>query len=146
MGGIIALEMVTELDYKCDKVIFIESNLKPAEEFYRNLMMENNMKIHGEEVINMIKGEAEFYNEKLKESLQNVFDYSDYVRKYTGELFGVYGDRGVREYTNRISDLCLDKDVSDKIKFSFVKDSCHMPMIENAEELSNIIKNILFKL
>jgi hypothetical protein len=28
-------------------------------------------------------------------------------------------------------------------EFYFVKDSCHMPMVENPKELSDIIKNIL---
>ena len=119
-----------------------ESNLKPAKEFYRNLMMEENMKKHGERVIKMIKDEGVYCNEELKKSLQEEFNYSDYVREYEGNIYGLYGDRGVENYKNRIYDLCLDKDVIEKINFLFIKNSCHMPMIENLRDLAEPLNKI----
>ena len=38
MGGIIALQLVTQHAFQCNRIILIESNLKPAKPFYRNLM------------------------------------------------------------------------------------------------------------
>lgn len=43
MGGLIALELVAKYEVKCNSIIFIESKLRPAKEFYRNLMLPANM-------------------------------------------------------------------------------------------------------
>jgi pimeloyl-ACP methyl ester carboxylesterase len=142
MGGIIALELASRYAFQSEKVILIESNLKPANPFYRNLMTEKNMEIFGEQIMAMIQSEAPFYGDALKRSLRENFDYTNLVRNYPGEVYGVYGDRGVEGYKARISDLCLEKDIENKIRFHFVKDSCHMPMVENPEMLAEIISNI----
>ena len=59
-----------------------------------------------------------------------------------GRVHGIYGDRGVENYESRISDLCLDEDVEQRIQFHFVKDACHMPMVENPEGLAAIVRQI----
>lgn len=143
MGGIIALELGAKFGFKCQKIIFIESNLKPAKKFYRNLMMPANMEMYGEQINTMIKGEALYYKESFKKTLQEDFDYTEYVVKAKSKIYGLYGDRGVKGYINRISDLCLDDDILEKIEFHFVENSCHMPMVENPKGLSKIIKEIL---
>ncbi|KPU44454.1 alpha/beta hydrolase family protein [Oxobacter pfennigii] len=143
MGGIIGLELVADFGLRCDKVVLVESNLKPAKNFYRNLMLPSNMEQYGKKIISMIKEEARYYNENLKKVLQEEFDYTDYIRKINSKIYGIYGDRGQRCYTNRISDLCIDDDIVAKIDFRFVEDSCHMPMIENHEALESIIESIL---
>lgn len=146
MGGIVALELVANFKLRCDKVIFIESNLKPAKIFYRNLMLPSNMEQYGEKIISMIKGESRYYSDSLKEALQDEFDYSDYIMKTTNsKVYGIYGDRGQKYYDNRICDLCLNENIVAKINFRFVEDSCHMPMIENHEALAHIIESILSK-
>lgn len=145
MGGIIGLELVVDFKLRCDKVIFIESNLKPAKNFYRNLMLPSNMERYGEKIISMIKGEAKYYSDSLKKKLQEEFDYTDYIRKINSKVYGIYGDRGERCYDNRINDLCLDDDIVAKIDFRFVEDCCHMPMVENHEALADIIASILSK-
>lgn len=143
MGGIIGLELVADFKLGCDKVILVESNLKPAKDFYRNLMLPSNMEKYGEKIISMIKGETRYYSDSLKKALQENFDYTDYIRKINSKVYGIYGDRGQKCYANRISDLCLDDDIAVKIDFRFVEDSCHMPMVENHKTLANIIESIL---
>jgi len=139
MGGIIAIELVSQYNFNCDKIVFIESNLRPANEFYRNLMMPSNMKLHGEKVIAMIKSEAPFYSEGLKASIQDDFDFTGLLDDLSCEVYGIYGDRGIENYDKRISDLCLDKKTEEKIRFRFVKNACHMPMIENPLDTAKIL-------
>ena len=142
MGGLIALELVTQFGVACEKVILVETNLKPAEKFYRNLMTPENMAKHGAQIIPMIKSEAPFYADKLKQALQDDFDYTDLVRKSTVEIHGIFGDRGEENYKDRIADLNLGKDIENNINFHFIKDSCHMPMVENPKELAAMLKDI----
>lgn len=143
MGGIIGLELIAKYEYKCDKVIFIESNLRPANVFYRNLMTNENMNLYGENILKMIRSEAQFYNENLKKSLQEEFDYTEYIKNISNNIYGIFGDRGVINYDKRIEDLCLDKVISQKIKFIFIENSCHMPMIENPQKLAKVMLNII---
>jgi pimeloyl-ACP methyl ester carboxylesterase len=142
MGGIIALELVAEFGVTCEKVILIETNLKPAEKFYRNLMTPENMRIHGKKIIPMIKTEAPYYADDLKHALQDDFNYTDLVRKSTVEIHGIYGDRGEGNYKNRIADLNLGKDIENNINFHFIKNACHMPMVENPKELAAVLREV----
>ncbi|MEW8995698.1 alpha/beta fold hydrolase [Clostridium sp.] len=143
MGGIIGLELIANYEYKFDKVIFIESNLRPANLFYRNLMTNENMNLYGENILKMISNEAPFYNDNLKKSLQEEFDYTEYIKSISSNIYGIYGDRGISNYAKRIEDLCLDKSISQKIKFIFIESSCHMPMIENPQKLAKVILDII---
>ncbi|QRN82937.1 alpha/beta hydrolase [Chloroflexota bacterium] len=142
MGGLIALELVTKFGVRCEKVILIESNLKPAEKFYRNLMTPENMAIHGAKIIPMIKGEAPFYSDELKQSLQTDFDFTDLIHNSTIEIHGIFGDRGEANYKDRISDLNLGKDIENNINFHFIQNSCHMPMVENPKALAAILREL----
>jgi len=143
MGGLIALELAAKYKMECDTVIFIESNLCPAKEFYRNLMLPTNMIKYGDKVKSMFMSEAPFYTDDLKKSIQADFDFSPYINKISGRVFGIYGDRGIENYSGRIADLCLDKAVEDKVNFKFVRNSCHLPMIENPQELVSILRTCL---
>lgn len=143
MGGLIALELVARCKVKCDNIVFIESNLRPAKEFYRNLMLPANMAEYGDKVKGMFMKEAPFYTDDLKTSIQEDFDFSPYINKISGKVFGIYGDRGIENYSTRIADLCLDKAVVKKINFKFVKKSCHLPMIESPHELASILRTCL---
>lgn len=142
MGGIIALDLITNFGISCQKVILIESNLKPAEKFYRNLMTPENMAKYGKKIIPMIKAEAPFYADKLKQSFQDDFDFTDLVLKSAIEIHGIYGDRSEQNYKDRISDLNLGRDIENNINFHFIKDCCHMPMVENPEALAEMLKDI----
>lgn len=143
MGGLIGLELVARYKIPCKKLILIESNMRPANEFYRNLMTPDNMSVYEEQVLSMIHNEAPYYNDCLKSSLQDKFDYTDYVKEINCEIYGIYGDRGQRNYYKRIEELCLPLDLNEKIIFRFAEDSCHMPMIENPIRLATIIKECM---
>ncbi len=139
MGGLIALELAAKYKVKCDNIIFIESNLRPAKEFYRNLMLPENITKHGAKVKGMFEKEAPYYRDELKSSLQEDFDFTPYVNEIACKIFGIYGDRGIENYSRRIDDLCLDKDAKNKIYFRFIRNSCHMPMIENSQEMMEVL-------
>lgn len=144
MGGIIALELAAKLYLSCNQIILIDSNLKPANDFYRNLLTPEHMKEYGTQIIQMMQDEDPYYQKNLKNTLQNDFDYTDYVIMAKQDIYAIYGDRGQSEYANRISDLCLDQITIDKIKFSFVENACHMPMIENPTVLASMISDIVY--
>lgn len=143
MGGFIALELAKDYSCKFKEIILVETNLKPARSFYRNLMTRENMIKHGEKVIHMINSETIFYQESLIQSIQGDFDYSGYVQNILQPIHILYGDRGVDVYADRINDLCLDESTLKNIKFYFIENSCHMPMIENPKQLVNIIMQII---
>lgn len=143
MGGIIALQLISEFGIQCDKVVFIESNLKPAGQFYRNLLTPKHMDEYGDKVLSKFKKENEYYTDSLKSSLQENFDYTHLIKQSQNKFFGIYGDRGQNDYPNKIKDLRLDEETINRIEFYFVEDSCHMPMIENPSDLYNIIIKIL---
>ena len=143
LGGIIALQLVSEYKMKVNKVICLDTNLKPAEVFYRNLMTQEHMNEYGDTILKMFEGERPFYNTELFASLQGEFDYSSYVKNIERPMYVLYGDRGVREYPNRIQDLNLQEDVLNRLRIKFVKDACHMIMIENPSELAVMLREIL---
>lgn len=143
MGGIVALELAVKFGVPCSKVILIETSLKPANAFYRNLMTEDHLAQYGEQVIAMLQSEASFYAASLKEALQIDFDFTDLVHRCPAPVHAIYGDRGVRPYADRISDLNLDDDLVDQIDFQFVPDACHMPMIENPADLAKILAELI---
>ena len=65
MGGIAVLELISEYGLVCESVIFIDINLRPANEFYRNLMTGENMDKYENEVMTMIKSEVAYYSGEL---------------------------------------------------------------------------------
>jgi pimeloyl-ACP methyl ester carboxylesterase len=143
MGGVVALELAVKLGLKCRRILLCETNLMPAKPFYRNLMTSAHMEAYGPKVKQMLQTEVPYYRDELKKSLQEDFDYTDYIKQARQKVFAVYGDRGQKVYPDRLNDLCLPDSVIGKISFSFVKDACHMPMIENPQGFSQAILNIL---
>ncbi len=137
------MELLSSMQCHCNKCILINSILKPTNEFYKNLMLPANMNIYGEQVISMIKFESQYYGVSLTNYLQRDDDFTYYIKNINAEIYGIYGDRGYENYLNRIKDLCLPEDIYNRINFRFVKNSCHMPMIENPIELAQIIKDII---
>lgn len=93
LGGIIALQLATEYKMRPKKIVYLDTNLKPAKAFYRNLMTSEHMEQFGESVIHMFQEEREFYTAELFDSLQKEFDYSGYVNQLGQKVYAVYGDR-----------------------------------------------------
>lgn len=145
LGGIIALQLVAKYKMKVDKLIYLETNLKPAEEFYRNLMIRENMERYGSNILQMLNEESAFYTPELLASLQVDFDYIHLVDEISQNIYAIYGDRGMPDYPNIIKDLNLPTQVLDKLSLSFIQNSCHMIMIENPQQLYETIRSILEK-
>lgn len=144
MGGVIALQLA-EMGMKFKHMILIETNLRPAEPFYRNLMTEEHMKTLREQVMAMLKQEGAYASKKLVASLQEVFDYTPLIHKLNQKVDILYGDRNVKDYPNKITDLCLDEKTVDKLNFYFVEDSCHLPMVENPKGIAKCIQTLIQK-
>lgn len=143
LGGIVGLELASAFGLNTGKVIFIDSNLKPAAKFYRNLLTPKHMQEYGKEIIEMFNKEFKHYSKSLIDSVQENFDFTRYIENSKCKIYGIYGDRGVSNYDKRITDLMLNEDVVKSINFYFAEDSCHMPMIENPEGLFDIISAII---
>lgn len=146
MGGIIALQLAVLYNWQCERILLIETNLRPANAFYRNLLLESNMEKYGDRVMKMLQNEAPYYTKELQKQLQEDFDYSRYIHQTTAKVFGIYGDRGKPDYPQRITDFCLEEDTADQMIFSFIPNSCHMPMLENAEACASAVKECLCKI
>lgn len=144
MGGVIALQLA-EMGMMFKHMILIETNLRPAEPFYRNLMTEEHMKTLGEQVMAMLKQEGAYASKKLVASLQEVFDYTPLIHQLNQKVDILYGDRNVKDYPNKITDLCLDEKTVDMMNFYFVEDSCHLPMIENPKGIAECIQTLIQK-
>lgn len=143
LGGIIALQLIAEYKMKVNKIIYLDTNLKPANEFYRNLMTQRNMEKCGESILQMLSEERKFYTTELLDSVQIGFDYTSLVNEISQDIYAIYGDRGMPEYPAKIQDLNLSAQALRHLNLVFIHDSCHMMMVENPKQLSEIIKGIL---
>jgi len=143
MGGIIALELAARYHMDVGTIILIEANLRPAGPFYRTLLLPANAPKYGDRLKTMFTEEAPYYTGELKASIQEGFDFSEYLFETNAAIFGVYGDRGVPDYAGRVGDLCLSRTAMERIRFRFVKNSAHMPMIENPGELAAILRDCI---
>lgn len=142
MGGIIALDLINRSDVKIEKTILIETFLKPPGDFYHNLIMDSSSKDIKDKVMKMLDEEDANYTNQLKLSLREDFDYTDYVGKGKN-ISLIYGDRGKNSDVSKLNDLKLDKSFYDRI--TFVENTCHLPMLENPDKLTTMIKSLLEK-
>jgi pimeloyl-ACP methyl ester carboxylesterase len=143
MGGLIALQLSALDSARFKKTIYVESFLKPSEPFYRNLMMEANMATMGDRVLAMFSEEDARYTPELKKSLKEDFDYTGPLDHIANEVFGIYGDRGNRDRSLLLRNLNLDGQQLGKLDISFIRNSCHLPMLENPHELAQRVVSIL---
>jgi len=143
LGGIIALELASKYKMKFDKIIYLDANLKPANEFYRNLMTQEHMNKYGEDILQMLQEEGRFYTSKLVESIQKEFDYTNLLDAVAQKVYAIYGDRNKPQYSDRINDLNLSDKTLKKLELKIISDACHMIMIENPKQLYETIESIL---
>lgn len=143
LGGIIALQLVSDFDVKADKIIYLDTNLKPANEFYRNLMTSENMERFRDIIMPMFQEESKFYTKQLFDSIQNEFDYTEHLMNIKQNVYGIYGDRSRADYDHRIDDLNLSDEILEKLDIRFVQNACHMIMMENPSQLYELIEVIL---
>ena len=126
LGGIIAMQLITKYKMKVDKLIYLDTNLKPANKFYRNLMTQKNMEKYGVSILQILNKERRFYTDEFPQN-----------------IYAIYGDRGMPEYPNKIQDLNLSPQTLSNLNLVFIHNSCHMIMVENPKQLSEVIKKIL---
>lgn len=91
----------------------------------------------------MFSEEREFYTAELLKSIQADFDYTNLVNEISQDIYAIYGDRGIPEHPTKIQDLNLSAQILNNLNLMFIHDACHMIMVENPKQLSNIIKGIL---
>lgn len=91
----------------------------------------------------MLKLEDDNYTDSLKASLREDEDYSHYIDGISDSIYGIYGDRNNSDQTFLIDSLNLKDCYLSRIQLSFVHNSCHLPMLENPKELTQIIQSIL---
>lgn len=143
MGGLIALQLAAKYHMNFSKIIYLDTNLKPADVFYRNLMTPEHMELYGEQVGKMFQDERAYYSNELLCSIQEDFDYTDLLQEIPQKVYGIYGDRNRPEYDKKIQDLNLSSATLEKLEISFVNNACHMMMIENPlgtyEKISEIL-------
>lgn len=143
LGGIIALQLASAYQMHFKKIILLDTNLKPANAFYRNLMTDKNFKTYGKETEKMLHEESVFYRNELLESIQYNFDFTNLLTEIPQKVYAVYGDRGKPDYPDKIKDLNLSKEVINRLHIAFIENSCHMIMIENPSSLADTILNII---
>ena len=143
LGGLIALQLCRDYSVSFEKIICLDTNFRPAGEYYRNLMTKANMEQYGPFIQDMFEEESKYYNEKFFEQLHCDFDYTNYINNSTTEIYALYGDRGNPEYDRKIEDLNLEEETLNQLHIRFVENACHMIMIENPEKLETIIKEII---
>ena len=143
MGGLVALQLVDLFGIKTESMILIETNLRPAMPFYRNLLLPQNAEMHEAAVMSVIKSEMPYYSDTLKNSYQNAFDYTIHLKRNNTSIHALFGDRGEPGYEKQIDDLNLDVETQSKLRFHFIKDACHLPMIENPCDTAACIISIL---
>ena len=141
-GGYVALHAAKMLSEPPEKLLLLESNPVPSGPFYRNLMTPGNMTALGGAVRAMLERERPYYGEALLASLRDGFDETEAVLSFPGDIYALYGDRGRPGAPEAMADLRLSGPLLDKMKISFIPDSCHLPMLENPAGLAGIINRI----
>lgn len=144
LGGLIALKLAAESEISArTKIICLDSNLKPAGSFFRNLMTLEHMEEFGEEIGEMMANERGYYSELLFKSLQEDFDYTNLLKEASNSVELLLGDRNHADAMNYICELYLSEETMKKIRITFVPNCCHMIMIESPKELAEILNNIM---
>lgn len=65
LGGLIALELAAAYSLPCSRIICLDTNLKPAGTFFRNLMTKVYMEKYYAQVDNMMAAERPYYTPAL---------------------------------------------------------------------------------
>lgn len=143
LGGIVALQLIAKYKMKVARIIYLDTNLKPANAFYKNLMTQRNTEKYGEIILQMLSEERKFYTTELLDSIQVDFDYTSLINEISLDIYAIYGDRGMPQYPAKIQDLNLSTQTLSHLNLVFIHDSCHMIMVENPKQLSDTIKGIV---
>lgn len=143
LGGLVALEMAAHNNIETKtKIVCLDTNLKPAGPFFRNLMTSEHMKIFGDDVGKMMARERVYYTEAMFKSLQEEFDYTYLLTEIKNPVELLLGDRNDSDAKSHINELPLSEAALNKLTIKFIPNSCHMAMIESPAKLSDILRDI----
>lgn len=142
MGGNIALELSARPDVKTALTLIIETSIRASGAFYHNLLTEKNQMLYGAKVEQMLAQERPFYSSKLLGSFRKPFDFGETLGAIDHRVVAIYGDRGQPDYPHLVSDLNLTPQELQKLEIGFIQRSCHLPMLENPDQLSAILHQI----
>lgn len=142
MGGLTALQLACEYCTVTDKVICLDTNLRPAGEFFRNLMTDEHMASYGMWVREMMNAQRQFYTPALMSSLQTEFDYTPLLTHISCPVYLLMGDRGRKDAREHLNELNIPQSAKEKLDIRFVPNSCHMQMIENPNALADMLNEI----
>lgn len=142
LGGLIALELAAAHSVPAGRIICLDTNLKPAGAFFRNLMTEAHMERFGLDVHAMMAAERPYYTAFLMQSLREDFDYTALLPQVRSPVYLLLGDRGRADAADHLGELNLPPCAMERLHIRFVADSCHMPMLENPVELAQILREI----
>lgn len=145
MGGLVALAMAAKYGFAGNGIVLVESFLQPSNEYYRNLLMENSDPKMREHLEKTFQKESANYTDALLNSIQSDFDFTRYLQGISVPVYALYGDRGDADYLALMEDLRLPEEVLSRIQVQHIPDCCHMPMLENPEELMDMIFQIIDK-
>lgn len=142
LGGVIALEAAAAGRLAAERIICLDTNLRPAGTFFRNLMTEPHMALFGTGIRSMMAAERPYYTAELIESLQKNFDYTQLLDHITVPVWLLMGDRGQADAHVHLPELDLPTSVLEKLHIAFIPDACHLPMIENPRALAECLGQI----
>ncbi len=104
--------------------------------------MGNTSEIIKNNILNMLEKEKDNYSETLKNKLRDI-NMMSLINKVKCDLNLIYGDRGINNKNKLISELKLAPKMLSKLNIRIVKNTCHFPMIENPEETTVILSELL---
>ena len=143
LGGLIALGSAFSSALDMDtQIVCLDTNLKPAGAFFRNLMTPEHTKQYGAQIQDMMEQERRHYTPALMQSIRDGFDYTDLLLQIKNPVHLLMGDRGRADAEEHIGELHLSDAALAKLQIRFVPDSCHLPMIEDPEKLADILNQI----
>lgn len=146
LGGLIALKLAASSNFWAGtQIVCLDTNLKPAGAFFRNLMTPEHTEQYGAQIQAMMGPERLHYTPALMQSVQGDFDYTDLLLQIENPVHLLLGDRGQADAEEHIGELHLSDAALEKLQIHFVPDSCHLPMIENSKQLADILSLICRK-
>ncbi|MGE5674917.1 MAG: alpha/beta fold hydrolase [Mycobacterium leprae] len=138
MGGLVALEVATQLGARVKGVALLESFLTPPSEFFRNLLMDSAPDDLRSRVTAMLACGKQESSAALRASLGRV-DYLDTAYRLAGKITALYGDRGCGDMARVRSALAWPAPLMNQVSLRLVSSACHFPMLENPKAVLGIL-------
>lgn len=133
MGGLVAIDLAEQNNFKDKEIVLVESFLKTPSKFFRNLYLESAKKSLKERIEGMLKNESVYYNKALSKRLKNL-DRTNEVASLNAKVTCIYGAREEINKEYVINQLNLAEETLDDLTIKIVSKCAHLPMLENEEQ------------